>query len=70
MTRAARGVRRSAAREVERNAQRKEGLLEGRVEGFAQTQRGIGSGRKEEQTKLKSRERVAFTRRRGVFMGM
>jgi hypothetical protein len=30
MTRAARGVRRSAAREVERNAQRKEGLLRAR----------------------------------------
>jgi hypothetical protein len=45
-------------------------LLEGRVEGFAQTTSNWEWSKRGEQTKLNLRERVAFTRRRGVFMGM
>ena len=42
----------------------------GRVEGFAQTTGNWEWSRRGEQLELNLRERVAFTRRRGVFMGM
>jgi len=68
MTRAARGVRLQQV--VRWDAARREGLLEGREEGFGQTNGGLEVVEKRKQTKLNWREREAFTRRRGVFMGM
>lgn len=68
MTRAARGVRLQQV--VRWDAARRAGLLEGRGEGFGQTNGGLEVVEKRKQTKLNWRERQAFTRRRGVFMGM
>lgn len=70
MTRAARGVRRQVV--MAGGTQRAEvrGVLEGRVEGFAQTADNWKWSKREETTKVNWWERVAFTRRRGVFMGM